>query len=102
MSERWKQLKAVASFAGKLGRGRTNENAANSECTDDDVQIILEHLLDTNGQKTMNLKETQLRPLLSRAKDVMLQDPMLLELNAPINICGTSRRQTVRRGAGPF
>ena len=47
------------------------------------------HLLDTNGQKTMNLKETQLRPLLSRAKDMMLQDPMLLELNAPINICGT-------------
>lgn len=58
---------------------------------DVDIDKILEKLLDVRGSKPgkqVNLSENEIKGIISKARDVFINQPMLLELEAPIKICG--------------
>ena len=59
---------------------------------DIDVDKILEKLLDVRGSKPgkqVNLTENEIKGLITKSRDIFINQPMLLELEAPIKICGT-------------
>ena len=59
------------------------------------VEQVIDRLLDVrNGRpgKPVQLTEGQIRQLCLMAKEVFLAQPNLLELEAPIKICGRSLR----------
>ena len=61
---------------------------ADSEC---DVDQIIEQLLSVRGArpgKHVALTENEIRWLCIRSRDIFTQQPVLLELEAPIKICG--------------
>lgn len=53
---------------------------------------LIDKLLETknNRGKRIQLGESEIRNLCTKAKDVFMNQPNLLELEAPINICGIS------------
>jgi len=56
-----------------------------------DVDNIINRLLEVRGQrpgKQVQLSENEIRFLCLKAKDIFLSQPILLELEAPIKICG--------------
>ncbi|DAZ98716.1 TPA: hypothetical protein N0F65_006748 [Lagenidium giganteum] len=56
-----------------------------------DVDSIIEKLLSVRGArpgKQVNLSETEIRGLCLHSRDVFLSQPILVELEAPIKICG--------------
>jgi len=58
---------------------------------DVNVDTIIEKLLEVRGQrpgKAVNLSETEIRFLCTTARDVFMSQEILLELEAPIKICG--------------
>lgn len=55
-----------------------------------DVDKIINKLLE-NGGKDVKLLESEIRGLCLRAREIFLEQPMLLELEAPIKICGTPK-----------
>jgi serine/threonine-protein phosphatase PP1 catalytic subunit len=58
-----------------------------------DVDAIIEKLLSVRGArpgKQVPLNEAEIRFLCMRGRDVLMEQPILLELEAPIKICGTS------------
>lgn len=57
----------------------------------DPVDIIIEKLLSVRGSrpgKPVSLTEGEIRMLCVRTRDIFISQPMLLELEAPIKICG--------------
>jgi serine/threonine-protein phosphatase PP1 catalytic subunit len=54
-----------------------------------DVDMIIEKLLNSKG-KDCKLLDSEIRGLCLRSREIFLSQPMLLELEAPIKICGTS------------
>ncbi|XP_017004289.1 serine/threonine-protein phosphatase alpha-2 isoform [Drosophila takahashii] len=50
-------------------------------------QLIL-RIIDTRRLKQLNLTETDIRLLCTRSREVFMTQPMLLELSAPVKICG--------------
>ncbi len=55
------------------------------------VEDVIDRLLDVrNGRpgKPVQLTENEIRQLCIMAKDIFLAQPNLLELEAPIKICG--------------
>ncbi|KAG9392601.1 Calcineurin-like phosphoesterase [Carpediemonas membranifera] len=54
------------------------------------VDTILERLLRIRGKPNSfpTINESELRTLILRARDLFIQQPILLELEAPIKICG--------------
>ena len=60
---------------------------------DIDVNAIIDRLVSVRGSrpgKQVNLAESEIRGLCMRAREVFISQPVLLELEAPIKICGTS------------
>ena len=58
------------------------------------VDRIIEKLLDVRGckpGKQVNLTEAEIKLICTKAKDILLSQPILLELEAPIKICGIMR-----------
>lgn len=56
-----------------------------------DVDKIIEKLLQVKGSKPgkkVNLTETEIQGLVTTARDIFLSQPVLLELEAPIKVCG--------------
>lgn len=55
-----------------------------------DLDGLIERLLEVrkNKGKRIQLVESEIRNLCIRAKEVFLSQPNLLELEAPINVCG--------------
>lgn len=51
---------------------------------------LIERLLEgrRNRGKRIQLAESEIRKLCVSAKDVFLSQPILLELEAPVNVCG--------------
>lgn len=51
---------------------------------------LIERLLEgrKNRGKRIQLAETEIRQLCVTAKEVFLRQPILLELEAPVNVCG--------------
>lgn len=59
---------------------------------DIDVDKIIEKLLeikDKKAGKQVNLTENEIRGLCIKAREIFISQPILLELEAPIKICGT-------------
>lgn len=57
------------------------------------IDGLIQRLLESKnkgGSKKVQLSETEIRSLCSAAKEIFLAQPVLLELEAPINICGTN------------
>ncbi|KAH8245810.1 hypothetical protein KR200_006713 [Drosophila serrata] len=50
-------------------------------------QLIL-RIIDTRRLKQLNLTETDIRLLCNKSREVFMSQPMLLELSAPVKICG--------------
>lgn len=58
-----------------------------------DVDHIIEQLLSVRGGRPgrqVNLSEMEIRWLCVKSKELFSQQPILLELEAPIKICGKS------------
>ena len=56
-----------------------------------DVDDIIEQLLKVRGSKPgkeVNLPENTIKELISRVQKILMSQPMLLRLEAPIKICG--------------
>ncbi|CAK65363.1 unnamed protein product (macronuclear) [Paramecium tetraurelia] len=56
-----------------------------------DVDNIIERLLSVRGSKpgkNVNLTESEVRGLCIKARDIFISQPILLELEAPLKICG--------------
>jgi len=55
------------------------------------IDDILERLLEVRGShpgKEVNLHENEIRALCNKAREIFITQPVLLELEAPIKICG--------------
>ncbi|KAG6491202.1 serine/threonine-protein phosphatase PP1-like isoform X1 [Zingiber officinale] len=55
------------------------------------IDELIQRLLESKNKgagKKVHLSETEIRSLCSAAKEIFLAQPVLLELEAPINICG--------------
>lgn len=60
-----------------------------------DVDHIIEQLLSVHGGRPgrhVSLTENEIRWLCMKSRDIFVQQPVLLELEAPIKICGNSIR----------
>jgi serine/threonine-protein phosphatase PP1 catalytic subunit len=56
-----------------------------------DVDSIIERLLEVRGSrpgKNVQLTENEIKGLCYKAREVFLSQPNLLELEAPIKVCG--------------
>ncbi|GMF47020.1 unnamed protein product [[Candida] boidinii] len=56
-----------------------------------DIESIIDRLLDVRGHrpgKQVQLQEFEIRYLCTKAREIFIQQPILLELEAPIKICG--------------
>jgi len=65
---------------------------ANNPTQDLDVDGIIEKLLSVKGSKPgkiVNLTENEIKGLCLKSKDIFSSQPILLELEAPLKICGT-------------
>jgi len=61
--------------------------------TDVDVDRIIEKLLEVRGckpGKQVNLTENEIKALCTKSREIFISQPILLELEAPIKICGNS------------
>lgn len=61
------------------------------ETNDFDVDHIIEQLLSVRGARPgrqVNLTENEIRWLCIKSREIFIQQPVLLELEAPIKICG--------------
>ena len=62
-----------------------------AELPDTDIDSILEQLLSVRGSRPgrqVNLTENEIKWLCIKSRDIFNQQPVLLELEAPIKICG--------------
>lgn len=58
---------------------------------DIDVDSIIQRLLEVRGSrpgKNVSLQEGEIRGLCMKAREIFISQPILLELEAPIKICG--------------
>lgn len=58
---------------------------------DIDIDKIIDKLLEVRGckpGKQVNLTEAEIKGLIAKSRDIFINQPMLLELEAPIKICG--------------
>ena len=58
---------------------------------DFDIDRIIDKLLEVRGNKPgkqVNLSEKDIRGLCINARDIFIDQPILLELEAPLKICG--------------
>ena len=56
-----------------------------------DVDDVITKLLEVRGSrpgKQVNLSEAEIRGLCTSAREVFMSQPVLLEIEAPIKICG--------------
>jgi len=59
--------------------------------TEVDIDKILEKLLSVKGSKPgkqVNLLESEIQGLVTKAREVFISQPILLELEAPLKVCG--------------
>jgi serine/threonine-protein phosphatase PP1 catalytic subunit len=59
--------------------------------TEVDVDGIIDRLLEVRGSrpgKPVQLTEAEIRELCHRSREIFISQPILLELEAPIKICG--------------
>jgi serine/threonine-protein phosphatase PP1 catalytic subunit len=68
-----------------------------------DVDDVIAKLLEVRGSrpgKQVNLTEAEIRGLCTGAREVFMNQPVLLELEAPIKICGARHTRSRSHGTG--
>jgi serine/threonine-protein phosphatase PP1 catalytic subunit len=63
-----------------------------SGSNDIDIDSIIERLLSVLSQrpgKMVNLEGREIKALCMKSREIFISQPVLLELEAPIKICGT-------------
>lgn len=68
-----------------------NEKPPKSSSFDIDVDLIIEKLLSVRGSKPgklVSLTENEIRGLCLKSREIFISQPILLEIDAPIKICG--------------
>lgn len=63
------------------------------ESTDIDIDQVIARLLEVRGArpgKQVQLAEYEIKFLCTKAREIFINQPILLELEAPIKICGNS------------
>ena len=63
------------------------------------IDAIIAKLLEVRGSrpgKQVNLTEAEIRDLCTSARDIFMNQPVLLELEAPIKICGAPADTSIR------
>ena len=63
-----------------------------------DIDAIIDRLLEVRGSKpgrAVQLSEAEIRELCYRSREIFISQPILLELEAPIKICGKSHFKTI-------
>lgn len=69
-----------------------------ADSSEPDVDNIIEQLLSVRGSRPgrqVNLTENEIRWLCVKSKEIFTNQPVLLELEAPIKICGKSFGSTL-------
>ena len=64
-----------------------------------DIDSVIERLLEVRGSrpgKQVNLAENEVRALCMKAREIFMSQPVLLELEAPIKICGNHKLSDAR------
>jgi len=64
---------------------------SSNKTTDIDIDKIIEKLLSVKGSKPgkqVNLLESEIQSLVTKAREIFISQPILLELEAPLKICG--------------
>ena len=67
------------------------DKSQKTSSVDIDIDLILEKLLSVRGSKPgklVNLTENEIRGLCIKSRDVFINQPILLEIEAPLKICG--------------
>ena len=69
-------------------------NSTSSTFMDIDIDKIIDKLLDCRDKKkdtikAANLTENEIKTLCIKSREIFMQQPILIELEAPIKICGT-------------
>ena len=62
-----------------------------AESNDVDIDNVIEQLLAVRGARPgrqVNLTENEIKWLCTKSREIFIQQPVLLELEAPIKICG--------------
>ena len=62
-----------------------------------DIDRIIEKLIEVRGSKPgkqVNLTEQEVRGLCIKAREIFINQPMLIELEAPLKICGKNKKKT--------
>lgn len=68
-----------------------NEKNPKNSSIDIDVDIIIEKLLSVRGSKPgklVSLTENEIRGLCLKSREIFISQPILLEIEAPLKICG--------------
>jgi serine/threonine-protein phosphatase PP1 catalytic subunit len=63
---------------------------------DVDLDSIIDRLLEVRGSrpgKQVQLLEAEIRFLCTKAREIFISQPILLELEAPIKVCGNEMQQ---------
>lgn len=69
-----------------------------------DIDDIIDRLVAVRGQrpgKQVQLAEAEVRWLCLKARDIFMSQPVLLEIEAPVKICGAWRLRRAGRGRRP-
>jgi len=64
---------------------------SSNKANDIDIDKIIEKLLSVKGSKPgkqVNLLESEIQGLVNKAREIFISQPILLELEAPLKICG--------------
>ena len=91
---------AALPAAGEDQAGSSSLSAGAMASSSFDVDDVITKLLEVRGSrpgKQVNLTETEIRGLCTGAREIFMSQPVLLELEAPIKICGARRRHRQRR-----
>jgi len=68
-----------------------NDKLPKNTSVDIDVDLIIEKLLSVRGSKPgklVSLTENEIRGLCLKCRDIFASQPILLEIEAPLKICG--------------
>ena len=65
----------------------------NQDTIELDINSVIERLLEVRGcapGKTVNLQESEITALCVAAREIFAEQPVLIELEAPLKVCGTT------------
>ena len=68
-----------------------NDKSQKNSSVDIDIDIIIDKLLSVRGSKPgklVSLTENEIRGLCLKSRDIFINQPILLEIEAPLKICG--------------